>query len=164
MGKGSVLWNSNEVDRRLQHLEEACSTPQRDNALLKTNLANLEGRCRHQNIRIIGLSESLEGSRPTTFFSQLLVDVFGKEVLSSPPELDCVHRSLAPRPAAGDKPWPAIICLHRFEAKDHLNFEACRRGEMFYKEHRVQLYEDRAKKLHGGTLQAWVQAVSPVSN
>ncbi|KAJ4941916.1 hypothetical protein JOQ06_011788 [Pogonophryne albipinna] len=80
--------------------------------------------------------------RPTAFFSQLLVDVFGKEVLSSPPELDRAHRSLAPKPAAGDKPRPVIVRLHRFQVKDLLIREARRRGELFYKEHKIRLYED----------------------
>ncbi|KAI4828841.1 hypothetical protein KUCAC02_022913 [Chaenocephalus aceratus] len=139
---GSLEDNSNEVDRRLQHLENACSTLQQDNVLLKTKLADLEGRSRRQNIRIIGLPESLEGPRPTAFFSQLLVDVFGKEVLSSPPELDRAHRSLAPKPAAGDKPRPVIVRLHHFQVKDLLIREARRRGELFYKEHKIRLYED----------------------
>ncbi|KAJ4939396.1 hypothetical protein JOQ06_028845, partial [Pogonophryne albipinna] len=139
---GSLEDNSNEVDRRLQHLENACSTLQQDNVLLKTKLADLEGRSRRQNIRIIGLPESLEGPRPTAFFSQLLVDVFGKEVLSSPPELDRAHRSLAPKPAAGDKPRPVTVRLHHFQVKDLLIREARRRGELFYKEHKIRLYED----------------------
>ena len=54
--------NSNEVEDRLQQIENACSTLQQDNALLKSKLADLEGRSRRQNIRIIGLPESLEGS------------------------------------------------------------------------------------------------------
>ncbi|KAI4803380.1 hypothetical protein KUCAC02_006929 [Chaenocephalus aceratus] len=137
---GSLEDNSNEVDRRLQHLENACSTLQQDNVLLKTKLADLEGRSRRQHIRIIGLPESLEGPRPTAFFSQLLVDVFGKEVLSSPPELDRAHRSLAPKPAAGDKPRP--VRLHRFEVNDLLIREARRCCELFYKEHKIRLYED----------------------
>ncbi|KAI4820266.1 hypothetical protein KUCAC02_028250 [Chaenocephalus aceratus] len=139
---GSLEDNSNEVGRRLQHLENACSTLQQDSVLLKTKLADLEGRSRRQNIRIIGLPESLEGPRPTAFFSQLLVDVFGKEVLSSPPELDRAHRSLASKPAAGDKPRPVIVRLHRFQVKDLLIREARRRGELFYKEHKIRLYED----------------------
>ena len=57
---GSLEDNSNEVDIRLQLLETACSTLQQDNALLKTKVADLEGRSRRQNIRIIGLPESLE--------------------------------------------------------------------------------------------------------
>ena len=139
--------NSNEVEDRLQQIENACSTLQQDNALLKSKLADLEGRSRRQNIRIIGLPESLEGSRPTAFFSQLLVDVFGAEVLSSPPELDHAHRSLAPKPTTGDKPRPVIIRLHRFQVKDLLIREARRRGDLFYKEHKIRFYEDYSSNM-----------------
>ncbi|KAF3848746.1 hypothetical protein F7725_015243 [Dissostichus mawsoni] len=165
---GSLEDNSNEVDRRLQHLENACSTLQQDNVLLKTKLADLERRSRRQNIRIIGLPESLEGPRPTAFFSQLLVDVFGKEVLSSPPELDRAHRSLAPKPAAGDKPRPVIVRLHRFQVKDLLIREARRRGAQDLTlrglQQRCVEGKSRVQKLHGGTLQARVQTGSPVSS
>lgn len=51
----SLEENAKEVDLRLQRLETACSTLQHDNESLKTKLADLEGRSRHQNIRIIGL-------------------------------------------------------------------------------------------------------------
>lgn len=138
----SLEENSNEVDLRLQQLETACSTLQHDNESLKAKLADLEGRSRRQNIRIIGLPESLEGPRPTAFFSQLLVDVFGMEVLSSPPELDRAHRSLVPKPAAGEKPRPVIIRLHRFQIKDLLIREARRRGDLSYKQHKIRFYED----------------------
>ena len=136
----SLEENANEVDLCLQQLETACSTPtlQHDNESLKAKLADLEGRSRRQNIRIIGLPESLEGSIPTTFFSQLLVDVFGMEVLSSPPELDRAHWSLAPKPATGHKPRPVIIRLHRFQVKHMLIREARRRGDL----HKIQLYDD----------------------
>ncbi|KAJ4922933.1 hypothetical protein JOQ06_022601 [Pogonophryne albipinna] len=110
---GSLEDNSNEVDRRLQHLENACSTLQQDNV-----------------------------STTNRVFFPTTCDVFGKEVLSSPPELDRAHRSLAPKPAAGDKPRPVIVRLHRFQVKDLLIREARRRGELFYKEHKIRLYED----------------------
>ena len=110
--------------------------------MLKTKVANLEGPSRCQNIRIITLPESLEGPRPTTLFSELLVDGFGTEVLPSPPELDRPHRSLAPKPATGDKPRPVILCLHFFQVKDLLIREARSRGDLFYKEHKIRLYED----------------------
>lgn len=138
----ALLKKTNELDLRLQQLEFACSTPQQDNVLLKAKLADLEGHSRRQNIRIIGLPESLKGSRPTVFFSQLLVDVFGTEVLSTPPELDRAHWSLAPKPATGAKPQPVIIRLHRFQVKDLLICQAHRRGDLFYKGHKIRLYED----------------------
>ncbi|KAJ3596430.1 hypothetical protein NHX12_002837 [Muraenolepis orangiensis] len=54
-------------------------------------------------IRIIGLPESIEGPRPTAFYSEVLVKMFGDQVLQTPPELDRAHRTL------GDKPRPVIV-------------------------------------------------------
>lgn len=139
---GALEDNSNEVDRRLSELEKVCTTLQRENVSLTSKLADLEGRSRRQNIRIVGLPESIEGSRPTTFFAQLLVDVLGTEILPSPPELDRAHRSLAPKPAPGAKPRPVIIRLHRFQVKDLIIREARRRGNLSFKEHGIRIYED----------------------
>lgn len=138
----SLEVNTTSVDQRLQHLEGAYSALQKDNELLKLKVADLEGRSRRQNIRIIGLPESIEGPRPSTFFSQLLVDVLGTEVLTSPPELDRAHRSLAPKPAPGGRPRPVILRFHRFQVKDVVIREARKRGVLLYKGHMIRLFDD----------------------
>ncbi|KAI4787850.1 hypothetical protein KUCAC02_036214, partial [Chaenocephalus aceratus] len=122
----SLEANANEVDQRLQQLENACSALKGDNETLNTKVADLEGRSRRQNLRIIGLPESIEGPRPSAFFSQLLVDILGTEILASPPELDRAHRSLAPKPAPGGRPRPVILRFHRFQIKDLVIREARR--------------------------------------
>lgn len=107
-----------EVDQRVEHLEAACSGLRKDNEWLRAKVSDLEGRSRRQNFRIMGLPESIEGPRPTIFFSQLLVEVFGDHILSSPPELDRAHRTPAPKPASGQRPRPDILRFHRFQVKD----------------------------------------------
>ncbi|KAJ3581370.1 hypothetical protein NHX12_008525 [Muraenolepis orangiensis] len=44
-----------------------------DYARLKAKNIDLEGRSRRNNLRIIGLPESIEGPRPTAFYSEVLV-------------------------------------------------------------------------------------------
>ncbi|KAF3854265.1 hypothetical protein F7725_022320, partial [Dissostichus mawsoni] len=138
----SLEANATEVDQRLQQLEDACSALKEDNETLKTKVADLEGRSRRQNLRIIGLPESIEGPRPSAFFSQLLVDTLGTEILASPPELDRAHQSLAPKPAPGGRPRPVILRFHRFQIKDLVIREARRQGELNYKGHKIRLYDD----------------------
>ncbi|KAF3858784.1 hypothetical protein F7725_011985 [Dissostichus mawsoni] len=138
----SLEVNATEVDQCLQQLEDACSALKGDNETLKTKVADLEGRSRRQNLRIIGLPESIEGPRPSAFFSQLLVDTLGAEILASPPELDRAHRSLAPKPAPGGRPRPVILRFHRFQIKDLVIREARRQGELNYKGHKIRLYDD----------------------
>lgn len=117
-----------------------------ENVKIKAKLADLEGRSRRNNIRIFGLPESIEGPRPTVFFSQLLMDVLGEETLDSPPELDRAHRVMSSKPAEeGEKPRPraVIIRFHRFQTKE-LVIRATRkmRGKLQYNNKPIFIYED----------------------
>ncbi|KAL3044380.1 hypothetical protein OYC64_012797 [Pagothenia borchgrevinki] len=143
----SLEANATEVEQRLQQLEDAYSALKGDNETLKTKVADLEGRSRRQHFRIIGLPESIEGPCPSAFFSQLLVDTLGTEILASPPELDRAHRSLAPKPAPGGRPRPVIPRFHRFQIKDLVIREARRQGELNYKGHKIRLYDDYSPDL-----------------
>ena len=61
----------NATDHRIQQLETAYSAMQLDTESLRTKMADLEGRSRRQNVRIIGLPENIEGTRPSTYFSYI---------------------------------------------------------------------------------------------
>lgn len=134
--------NANQTSQHLQQLEATCSELQEDNKWLKSKLSDLEGRSRRQNIRIVGLPEALEGPRPTAFFSQLLVEVLGEQTLTSPPELDRAHRSLAPKPGPRDRPRPVIVRFHRYQMKDLVMREARKQGELDFRGHKLRFYED----------------------
>ncbi|KAF3842531.1 hypothetical protein F7725_024482 [Dissostichus mawsoni] len=139
----SLETNANLQDQRLRILEEKCAVLADSNAKLAAKTADLEGRSRRNNIRIIGLPESIEGPRPTTFFSELLVELLGNETLQSPPELDCAHRAPAARPQPGTRPRPVIMRLYRYQVKDLIVREARkRRGDLRYRGTPVQIYED----------------------
>lgn len=114
-----------------------------ENAKLKAKIIDLEGRSRRNNIRILGLPENIEGSQPTVFFSQLLLDVLGTEVLASPPELDRAHRTLAARPGPQGRPRAVLICFHRFQTRE-LVVRAARkmRGKLTYNGHPIHIFED----------------------
>lgn len=133
----------NDFNERIQALESTCATLADSNAKLKAKAADLESRSRRNNIRIIGLPESIEGGHPTTFFSELLHSILGGEVLPSLPELDRAHRSLAPKPKTGEKPRPVIIRFHKYKVKEKVVLEARRRrGELLYNGRPVTIYED----------------------
>jgi hypothetical protein len=67
-------------------LEEKTSTLTTSNAKLAAKVLDLESRSRRNNIRVIGLPETIEGTQPTAFFSNMLGEVFG-DVLGSPPDV-----------------------------------------------------------------------------
>lgn len=145
---GSLESNADLQDQRLQTLEEKCAALAESNKRLMVKAADLEGRSRRNNIRIIGLPESIEGPRPSKFFADLLVEVLGDQVLDSPPELDRAHRTGAAKPQPGSRPRPVIICLHRHQTKELIIREARkRRGTLQYHGSPVQIFEDYAPEV-----------------
>ena len=130
-------------DQRIQALEERCVALVNSNTKLTAKTIDLESRSRRNNIRIIGLPESIEGPRPTSFFADLLAEVLGDQILQSPPELDRAHRALTAKPPPGSRPRPVIIRLHRYQTKEVIIREARkRRGKLQYRGSPIQIFED----------------------
>ena len=108
---------------------------------------DLESRSRRKNIRIVGLPESIEGSHPSTFFPNLLMEVLGEGVLDSP-ECDRAHRSLTDKPNSGQRPRPVIIRVHRYQQKEKIIREArVRKGKLLYQGTPIAIYEDYAPEV-----------------
>ncbi|KAI4827640.1 hypothetical protein KUCAC02_031023 [Chaenocephalus aceratus] len=98
-------------------LEATCATLTDSNVKLLAKVTDLESRSRRNNIRIVGLPESIEGPHPSTFFPKLLMEVFGEGVfgegvLDSPPEYDRAHRSLTDKPKPGQRSRPVTAGHH----------------------------------------------------
>lgn len=119
-----------------------CASLQEANSRLTAKVADLDGRTRRSNLHILGLPESTESGRPTQFFSELLIEVFGKDILPNPPEIDRAHRSLMTRPAEGERLHPVILCMHRYQIKDLLAREARKKRQMSYQGHNICVVED----------------------
>ena len=118
------------------------------NAKLLAKVSDLESRSRRNNIRVVGVPESVEGPRPTAFFADLLMEVFGEGVLDSPPECDRAHRTLSVKPKPGQRARPVIIRLHRYQVKERIIREArTRRGKLQYRGSPISIYEDYAPEV-----------------
>lgn len=144
----SLELNANDLDERVRALETTCATMVECNAKLHDKVVDLESRSRRNNIRIVGLPESLEGPRPSVFFAQVLADILGEDILPSPPEIDRAHRALVSKPATGKKPRPVIIRLHRYRQKELIVREArAKRGKLVYQGNPVAIYEDYAPEV-----------------
>ncbi|KAL1264131.1 hypothetical protein QQF64_004486 [Cirrhinus molitorella] len=86
--------------------------------------------------------------RHSSFFSQLLFDILGKDVLSSPPEIDRAHRVLIGKPAAGAKPRAVIIRMHHYQQKELIIREArAKRGKLMFQGSPIAIYEDYAPEV-----------------
>lgn len=137
----SLESNANETSDQIRALEANCLAMSGDIAKLQAKILDLEGRSRRNNIRIFGLPESIEGTRPTDFFAELLVEVLGKGVLASAPELDRAHRAL--RRGSGDKPRSVVICFHKHKIRDLVVRESRNlRGKLQYRGAPIQIFED----------------------
>lgn len=135
--------NANLQDERMLTLEATCAMLTESSAKMVAKVIDLESRSRRNNIRVIGLPESIEGPRPSTFFSELLAEVLGDSVLTSPPECDRAHRALTAKPKPGQRPRPVLIRLHKFQQKELIIREArARRGKLQYRGTPIAIYED----------------------
>lgn len=139
----SLESNADLVSERIHSLEAVCAELTENYTKLKTKTADLENRSRRNNVRIIGLPEAVEGPRPTVFFSEMLSEVMGEQVLPSPPELDRAHRALVPKSKQGGKPRAVIVRFHRYQTKEAVMREARkRRGTLQYRGKPIAMYDD----------------------
>lgn len=81
----SLEASAESEDQHIRALEARCVALADSNNKLLAKTSDLESRSRRNNIRVIGLPESIEGPTPTTFFSGLLVELFGGGDLRIPP-------------------------------------------------------------------------------
>ncbi|KAK7919028.1 hypothetical protein WMY93_010312 [Mugilogobius chulae] len=147
----------NDHDQRLSSLEDAATDTRKDmhdmevklaavmddNAKLKAKLVDLESRSRRNNIRIVGVPEDVEGPRPTAFFSEMLLEVFGKDILKTAPDLDRAHRALAAKPGPAAKPRAVVVCFHNFQTRELVVRKARElRGKLRYKDSPLHIFED----------------------
>lgn len=120
------------------------------NSKLTTKTIDLESCSRRNNIRIIGLPVSIEGPMPTSFFAELLAEVLGDQILQSLPELDQVHRALTAKPQPSSRPRLVILRLHRYQIKELIIGEACkRRVSLQHQGSPIQIFEDYTPEVAG---------------
>lgn len=123
----SLESNANLQDQHISKLEEMFEALAESNAKLMAKAIDLEVRNRRNNLRIIGLPESIEGPGPTDFFSKLLIELQGEQTVVSLLELDRAHRVPVTRLQNGARLQPMIIRLHCFQIKDQIIREARKR-------------------------------------
>ncbi|KAI4818789.1 hypothetical protein KUCAC02_004089 [Chaenocephalus aceratus] len=139
----SLEANANQLSDKMEELEAKCAAMEGSYNKLKAKAIDLESRSRRNNIRITGLPESIEGARPTDFFSRLLVELLGNQVLTTAPELDRAHRALTAKPSPGSRPRAVIARIHHFRTKELIIQEARkRRGKLFFQGKPVAIFED----------------------
>lgn len=129
-------------EERLKGVEEAVARLRTENNKITNKLIDLESRSRRNNIRVIGIPESIEGPQSTAFCAQILYEVFGG-LLDSSVECERAHRSLAPKPPPNQRPRLIIIRLLRFQVKDKIiRHVRAMRGKLKFRSHSILVFED----------------------
>ncbi len=109
---------------------------------------DLENRSCRQNLRIIGIPEDAEKGRPTDFMSGFFSEVLGEDLPNlRSVVLDRAHRTLAPKPRAGDRPRAMIVRLHYFSGKAKILQASRKRGELTYPGAQVHIFPDMSAEL-----------------
>lgn len=136
----------NSVDERLDILERKCQTLEKDNEELKSKADDLENRSRRNNLRILGIPENIETSKPSQFMASFFADLFGDK-LPQTPEIERAHRSLAPKPRSGAPPRPMIVRFLRFQTKENILRLSREHGELRYKDSKILIFPDFSAEL-----------------
>ncbi|KAF3842896.1 hypothetical protein F7725_001745 [Dissostichus mawsoni] len=148
----SLEANANQLSNKMEELEAKCAAMEGSYNKLKakaidqgysTSLASgpnrkITGVCGPHNTFF---KESLQitlayssGARPTDFFSRLLVELLGDQVLTTAPELDRAHRALTAKQGPGQD---------QERTKELIVQEARkRRGKLFFQGKPVAIFED----------------------
>lgn len=92
----------------------------KDNEYLMEKIESLENYSRRNNIRVLNVREGCEGSDPVTFFANWLPTVLGQEHFPEPLIIERAHRTLVPRPSAGERPRAVLIRLLKYQAREKI--------------------------------------------
>lgn len=102
----------------------------------------MESYTRRKNLRLLGLPQGSETGKYTDFFANLLVEIFGKEFLPTPPELERVYRYKSRSQQQSSAP-PVVLTFDSFYTKDLLIKESRKRkSDLQYNGHRIRLVQD----------------------
>lgn len=89
-----------------------------ENTRLQAKVNDLEGRSRHNNIKIVGIPEREEKGTPTEFISALIPKLLGESHFQKPVIIDCAHRTQQPKTAEGARPHTFIARVHHYLEKE----------------------------------------------
>uniref|UniRef100_H3B2I9 L1 transposable element RRM domain-containing protein n=1 Tax=Latimeria chalumnae TaxID=7897 RepID=H3B2I9_LATCH len=147
------LCHLNEVEQRTGAVEDELAEEKKRVAALDSKIAILaqrlddqENRARRNNLRILGFPEQMEKGKPIQFLQEVLPKTLGLAD-GMQLELERAHRSLAPRPAAGQWPRPFIVRFLRFLVKEMVIRRARERGALDWEGNKILIFPDLSREL-----------------
>ncbi|RXN02936.1 putative transposase element L1Md-A101/L1Md-A102/L1Md-A2 [Labeo rohita] len=131
--------SSSDHSDRITELENLISTLNDRLTHFDAKCEDLEGRSRRNNIRLVGLPEGSEGSRPTEYVARLLQEVLQ---LRDKPLLDRANRTLRDKPKKGQPPRPLVIRVHYFHVRTEILQRAAELSPLNYDGKRLSIFAD----------------------
>lgn len=86
---------------------------------VKVKLADLEERSRQNNVKIRGITETIQPTALKNYFVQLMA-VFLWDTSQADLIIDHIHRLPKPAHLPDMVPWDTIVCVHFFNVKEEL--------------------------------------------
>lgn len=127
---------------RLTAAESTIKTLRSQTQSLLDRCDDLENRSRRSNLRILNIPEGSEdGKDPLKFMSDVLMEVMGPDVFSTPPELERAHRTPTFRAGQRSSPRTFLVCFSRFQQKEAA-LRWARNHELKYQGATIRVYQD----------------------
>lgn len=95
----------------------------------------------------MGIREGAEGGNIIRFLTEFIPDVLGAENFDSPVIIDRAHRTLAPRPAVGERPRAILVHLHYYTDKLKILDLGKAKGRLMYKGAQVHIFPDMSPEV-----------------
>lgn len=121
-------------------LKSKLETSMKMNDKLQLAVEDLISRSKRKNLRVVGIPEGTEGSDTRLFMTRFLLEVTGDALQEQNLELERAHRSLAPKPSQGSRPF--IIRFHKYTTKELVLQWAKKNRNISYQGHPVRIFED----------------------
>ncbi|CAL9683234.1 unnamed protein product [Knipowitschia caucasica] len=119
----------------------------KDNTFLLDKVESLENYSRRNNIRIVNLREGCEGSDPVAFFANWLPNILGCDYFAKPLVIERAHRTLAPKPSAGEKPRAVLIRFLSYQDRENVlciaaNLTKANKSPILFEDEPVMFFPD----------------------
>jgi len=137
----AIETSMNDFQGRITALEAAVGSFLKEKELMKFKVDDLENRSRRRNIRITGIPERAEGTRPTSFIESFIEELFGTDAFPRSLAVDRAHRVAVQRRPDG-APWPFIACVHHFQTKQRIMQLAREKGPLSHRGSEIHIYGD----------------------
>uniref|UniRef100_H3AFT3 L1 transposable element RRM domain-containing protein n=1 Tax=Latimeria chalumnae TaxID=7897 RepID=H3AFT3_LATCH len=142
----SIEMHLSDLDGQLAAAEMKIESLTSDVVDLRNRLDDQENKAWRNNVRILGFPEGVEQGNPTRFLGETLPTLLklpeGTEL-----SMEWAHRSLATRPAPGQRPHPFIVKLLHFSMKELLLKSVRELGILDWEGHRILFFPDLSKAL-----------------